>query len=51
MAQSEGVARQAFIAPQVDLGDPREWLAAGWRDCMRTSGISFTYGSVFFVIS
>ena len=50
MVQSESVARQAFTVPQVDLGDPRDWLAAGWRDCMRTPGISFSYGFVFFAI-
>lgn len=43
----DGQAKQGAVhIAQIDMGQPWEWLAAGWRDFMAYPGIALAYGAV-----
>ena len=50
-AASQGTYRLPVAINTVGVDRSGQWLAAGWRDFLRTPVISLTYGGVFVVIS
>ena len=41
------------VVPQtrkIELDRPWQWLAAGWRDLVRSPGTSLTIGAVFAIV-
>jgi uncharacterized membrane protein len=37
-------ARQTIKVRKLEMDQPWMWLRKGWQDCLRTPGVSFTYG-------